>query len=137
MSTLHRPAPPGAAPILLIDDDDSIAGPLRHYLLAQGCRVDTALDFSSAEALMKAESYRVIVVDPYLTGTHQEERSGFAGRIGILQPAARIIVLTGYGSESMEGNGLSKQIVATLPKPQPVLFLSHLVVATLRASAGG
>ena len=54
--------------VLLIDDDELIAGSLRRYLLTQGCDVDVALEPASATKLMASSRYAVVVVDPYLTG---------------------------------------------------------------------
>ncbi|MGH7485905.1 MAG: hypothetical protein ACREMY_09945, partial [bacterium] len=53
--------------ILLIDDDELIAGSLRQYLCTQGWSVDVALEASTAESLMGERRYDVVLVDPFLT----------------------------------------------------------------------
>ena len=91
----------GPAPILLIDDDEFIAGSLRDYLRAQGVCVDVALELAAAETLMRGRRYGIIVVDPYLTGGVQRENAKLLRTIRGLQPGVPIMIVTGYGSAAM------------------------------------
>jgi ActR/RegA family two-component response regulator len=115
--------------VLLIDDDDMIAGCLREYLVMRGCAVDAAPDFSAAETLMRKRSYRVIVVDPYLTGGVQRESSAVIDAICRLQPEAAVIVLTGYDSPALARIAADCHVAALLTKPQSITTLSRLIEA--------
>ncbi len=119
--------------VLLIDDDESVAGSLYQYLLGQGCDVEVAVDWASAEVLMAARQYEVIVVDPYLTGGVQHEDGALLSMIRGRQPVAALIVLTGYGSATLTISAARERAMAVLTKPQSVVSLSELVAG---ASAG-
>lgn len=119
--------------VLLIDDDESIAGSLYQYLLAQGCDVEVAVDSASAEVLMEARQYDVIVVDPYLTGGVLHEDGALLSLVRSRQPASALIVVTGYGSTTLTTSAAQERAIAVLTKPQSVVSLSELVVG---ASAG-
>jgi DNA-binding NtrC family response regulator len=115
--------------VLLIDDDDMIAGSLRQYLVMRGSEVDTAPDFFAAEQLMVRSSYRVIVVDPYLTGGVQSDSSAVIDDICRMQPGASIIVLTGYDSAALARVAADCHVAALLTKPQSIVTLSGLIAA--------
>jgi len=119
--------------VLLVDDDEVIAGSLCHYLLAQGCAVDVAPDATAAVPLLKASRYDVVVVDPYFTGALANGSSTLIGNVREMQPAASVIVLTAYSSPAL------LQIAATsrlplLQKPQSVVALSHIILSAATAS---
>jgi DNA-binding NtrC family response regulator len=114
--------------ILLIDDDQFIAGSLRQYLLANQWDVDVAGDRSVAEELMRSGQYSVIVVDPYLTGTLNEDRGILMSAARQLQPDAALIVLTGYGSSDMQRAAIDCR-ATVLAKPQSILALSDVIAS--------
>jgi CheY-like chemotaxis protein len=115
--------------ILLIDDDELIAGSLRQVLQLDGCDVDVALDSCTAAMLMTKRSYDVILVDPYLTGGVHREDGDLIASIRNLQRDASLIVLTGYESPELSHLLAGGQVSAILTKPQPVVFLSQYLVA--------
>jgi DNA-binding NtrC family response regulator len=123
--------------VLLIDDDESIAGSLFQYLLTQGCEVDVAVDPASSADLMESRQYDVIVVDPYLTGGVLDTDGALLAMIRSRQPSAALIVLTGYGSSSLTISAERERAIAVLTKPQPVVLLSQLVVDASRNPAVG
>ena len=112
--------------VLLIDDDDLIAGSLRDYLRTRGWTVDVALEPAAAHAFMSERPYSIIVVDPYLTARAPEHLS-LIGRIRELQPRSAMIVLTAYGSAELHESAAAHRAAAVLPKPQPVAYLSELI----------
>jgi DNA-binding NtrC family response regulator len=124
--------------ILLIDDDDMIAGSLRQYLALRGCAVDVALEASAARALMAHTSYSVVVLDPYLTGGVQSDSSALVDAVCRLQPRASVIVLTGYDSPALARIAADCNVAALLTKPQSVVVLSQLIAAeaSMRAAEG-
>jgi UDP-3-O-[3-hydroxymyristoyl] N-acetylglucosamine deacetylase len=114
--------------VLLIDDDESVAGSLYQYLLAQGCDVEVAVDSASAEVLMEARQYDVVVVDPYLTGGVVADDGALLALIRGCQPQASLFVLTGYGSSSLTISAERQGASAVLTKPQSVMSLGQLIV---------
>lgn len=120
-----------AGKVLLIDDDDLIAGSLRQYLALQGCDVDVALEQGIATELMRAHEYGVVVVDPYLTGALHMEQSALLDSIAHFQPSASVIVVTGYGSAELARRARDSRI-ALLNKPQSVVALTDAIFGSLR-----
>jgi DNA-binding NtrC family response regulator len=116
-----------SAPILLIDDDEFIAGSLRDYLRQLGLCVDVANEPAAAEALMRERPYGLVVVDPYLTGGVQDEKAALLDTIRRLQPEAPIMIVTGYGSAAMIHAAAAYEGTTLLFKPQPVAYLSQLI----------
>lgn len=116
--------------VLLIDDDESVAGSLFQYLLTQGCDVDVAVDRASAATLMETRQYDVVVVDPYLTGGVLAEDGTLLALIRGSQPQAALFVLTGYDSSSLTISAEREGASAVLTKPQSVVSLSQLITTS-------
>jgi len=113
--------------VLLIDDDELIAGSLRRYLLTQGFAVDVALEPASAAKLMATSSYGVVVVDPYLTGEVAHATAALIDTVRRLQPLASLIVLTGYSSPALQIAANLNGAAAVLSKPQSVTCIGDLI----------
>lgn len=125
----NRSVVPRRGAILLIDDDDFIAGSLRDYLTSSGWSVDVAVDAASAQERMTSTQYAVVLVDPYLTGALHAAHQPLLDRICEQQPSATIIVLTGYASPALTRD--AARVAAVLSKPQPVVALSNEILRTL------
>ena len=119
--------------ILLIDDDEYIAGSLRRYLTGERWDVDVALDPQSAHALMESKRYGVVMVDPYLTGAVHREDGALLRAICELQPSASLIVLTAYGSPELAELAQTCHVVALLRKPQSVVALGQIITAAAKS----
>lgn len=113
--------------VLLVDDDESIAGSLRAQLVTQGCSVDVAGESDHAEALMRASEYDVVLVDPYHTGGTGEDSGALVDLARHLQPRAYLIVLTEYASPPLARAATERGVAALLAKPQPVMVLSQFI----------
>ena len=122
-------APTAPKSILLIDDDDLIAGSLRQVLQTDGYDVDVALDPCAAVGLLRAKSYDVIIVDPYLTGAIHDDAELLAS-IETLQPRAFTIVLSAYASPALARAAEKLKSAVVLAKPQSIVSLSELVADT-------
>jgi DNA-binding NtrC family response regulator len=120
--------------ILLIDDDELIAGSLRQVLLSASCDVDVAVDSATARGMMAERSYDIVMVDPYLTGGVHKDGCDLIKNIRAQQPSANVIVLTGYSSPELARSAADGKIAALLSKPQSVPFLSQFLVAMPRES---
>jgi len=117
--------PKASKAILLIDDDELIAGSLRQVLASSGCEVDVALEPCTARALMASRAYDVVMVDPYLTGGVHQQSGELLEAIGSLQPGASVVVLTGYGSPDLVHAEADGRVSKILAKPQSIPFLSE------------
>ena len=126
---MNAPGVPPQDRILLIDDDEQVAGSLREYLTRHGSLVDVALEPSSAQTLMRAGVYDVVLVDPFLTGGVHEAGGALLASIRELQPCAALIVLTGYPSAALEEAAAGGRLTTLLNKPQSVVSLSELLVS--------
>lgn len=127
---MSAPSPLAQTRVLLIDDDELVAGPLRHYLSVRGADVDVALDRRDAEARMQVTRYDVIVVDPYLTGAVHDDDAALLAAIGTLQPEASTIVLTAYTSPELARAATTRSVLSFLTKPQSVVSVADLVVTS-------
>ena len=119
--------PAASAPILLIDDDEFIAGSLRDYLRQQGLCVDVAVEPAAAEALMRKRAYGLVVVDPYLTGGVHDQKAALLDTIRLLQPHVPIMIVTGYGSAAMIHAAAADEGTTLLFKPQPIAYLGQMI----------
>jgi DNA-binding NtrC family response regulator len=115
--------------ILLIDDDELIAGSLRTYLVERGCEVDLATEPAAAATLMAARAYDTVMVDPYLTAGAQADRLSLIATVRELQPHANVIVVTAYGTEAMASAVSGGTVSAMLLKPRAVAELGHAAMA--------
>lgn len=115
--------------ILLIDDDDLIAGSLRHQLTREGWLVDVAVDRASVDASIETRRYSVVLVDPYLTGGVEAGSSSILGSISRHQPDASLIVLTGYDSAQLERTLSPFSPLLMLRKPQSIQTLAKMIAA--------
>lgn len=113
--------------ILLVDDDELVAGSLRRYLDVRGRTCDVAGERELAVALMEARRYAVVVVDPYLTGSLAGEPAALLATVRTLQPEAAIVVLTAYASPELKLLGGAYGVSAMVAKPQPVTTLTLLL----------
>lgn len=114
--------------ILLIDDDDLIAGSLRQVLRSENCEVDVAVDAVTARKMMADQNYDVVMVDPYLTGGVHRDGCDLVNGVLELQPGASVIVLTGYSSPELARSAADGKIAALLSKPQPIPYLCQFLV---------
>ena len=125
MSTLP---PVASKSILLIDDDDLIAGSLRQLLLSESCAVDVAVDSLTAREMMSKQPYDIVMADPYLTAGVHADGCGLIENIRTMQPGARLVILTGYSSPELARSAADGKISALLAKPQSIPFLSQFLV---------
>ncbi|MBV8520023.1 MAG: response regulator [Acidobacteria bacterium] len=120
--------------VLLVDDDELVAGSLRHYLVEHGCQVDVALEARAAQQLLASQSYAVVVVDPFLTGSLHDDSRLLLGIVRERQPQASVIVLTGYGSPDLVRDAGDRN-ASILTKPQPLVSLGEAVFGALGAGS--
>jgi DNA-binding NtrC family response regulator len=75
---------------------------------------------------MRAKSYDVVIVDPYLTGAIHDG-AGLLGSIETMQARAFTIVLTAYASPALATAAGNLKSAVVLSKPQSIVSLSELM----------
>jgi two-component system response regulator RegA len=115
--------------LLLVDDDDTFCRVLGLALSRRGFAVATAYDSATAVRLAAVDPPEYAVVDLNLAGD-----SGLLliPKLLALEPATRIVVLTGYASIATAVEAIKLGAVNYLPKPAD----ADQVVTALTASGG-
>lgn len=115
--------------LLLVDDDAVLRERLARAFRERGYEVRTAGGFDEALALARQESPEHAIVDLRMPG-----RSGLelVAALKELDPATRVLVLTGYGSISTAVDAIRLGAVNYVPKPADV---DDLIAAFERAEA--
>jgi two-component system response regulator RegA len=103
--------------ILIIEDDDTFSATLVRALKRRGYEVVAAMDVAAAIGLMETAAPDWVVLDLNLAGA-----SGLAliPRLREINPACRIVVLTGYASISTAVDAIKLGAVQYLAKPVDV-----------------
>ena len=129
-------APTARPSILLVDDEEAILFALQDYLSAAGWRVAPAAAAEAAEELLAASHFAVAVVDLRLSPA-DDEHAGLAvvRRIRQRSPETRVVLLTAYGSPSVEAEARRLGVDSLLAKPQPLADL-HRHLRELTDGAG-
>jgi DNA-binding NarL/FixJ family response regulator len=96
---------------LVIEDDASWRDILREILGDSGLVVDSAADLRSALAALRAQSYRLAVVDLSLGGTDHHNQDGLQALAAIRQiaPGCVAILLTGYATVELAVSAITEQ----------------------------
>lgn len=119
-------AHPTAPSILLVDDEDAILFALQDYLSAVGWRVATAASAEAAEELLGSTRFAIAVVDLRLSPADDEHAGLEVVRsIRRRSPETRVVVLTAYGSSTVEAEARALGIDSLLAKPQPLPALER------------
>lgn len=112
------PGPPEVAlSILLVDDDEVFRTRLARALSERGYDVRTAENPSQAIALARDESPELALVDMRMPGGSGLE---LVRDLKGIDPATKIVVLTGYGSIATATDAMRLGATHYLPKPATV-----------------
>ena len=82
--------------VLIVDDDEVISGAVFPHLVSAGVDADLALEARSAERLLAANDYALIVMDAYLTGHINASAIAFFDLVRQLRPESHILLLSAY-----------------------------------------
>ena len=124
------PEPP--ARLLIVDDEEPILFALREYFSARSYEVDCASERAEAEELIASRSYAAVIADLRLAGDGHEGLDLVDYATG-RSPAARVIVLTAYGSPEIEQAARRRGARAFLHKPIPLAELERVVAGLVAA----
>jgi DNA-binding NtrC family response regulator len=117
--------------VLIVDDDEVISGALFQHLVGKGVDTDLALEPVSAERLLRANDYSVVLMDAYLTGQLHKRAIDLVDRVRLLRPASYIVLLTAYGSEELASRMARHARLTIVNKPQPISYIANLIEGLL------
>jgi DNA-binding NtrC family response regulator len=122
-------ASPGDArnSVLIIDDDEMIAGALHQCLVEAGIAVDVATDPERAAARLRERRYDLVLMDTYMTGQLHGRGDDFLDEVQRLRGQAHLIILTAYGAAQLTDRFREEPGVTVVRKPMPVQFIAALV----------
>jgi DNA-binding NtrC family response regulator len=120
--------------LLILEDEAAILSALERYFVAEGYAVDAVAEPAQAEAFLASGLYDVLLADLRLGGSHSTEGLDIVTLTHERCPAAKIIVLTAYGSPEVEQEARRRGVHAFLHKPLPLADIAAQVTALL---AGG
>lgn len=108
--------------ILLVDDEEVFRKRLAQALSRRGFTVREAGNFDEAVAVLQSFDPELALIDLRMPGKSGLELVAEAKR---LQPAIRIVVLTGYGSIATASQAIKLGALNYLPKPADVDEILH------------
>lgn len=113
--------------ILIVDDEESILFAVKRYFTRMGFGVDCARELEEAEALVAHTAYNLVIADLSLSDSGSAEGLEIIRFVRRHCPAARVILLTAYGSPSVEKEALKRGADVFLHKPKPLAELATIV----------
>jgi DNA-binding NtrC family response regulator len=119
--------------VLVVDDDEMVSVALFEYLIERGIGVDRAVDPVTAVKALRARPYDVVVVDAYMTGQLRGRALDLVGTLQSMQPRARVVVHTAYGSAALLDPIRAAGTITVVSKPQTVAAMAEVVTSLLAA----
>lgn len=116
-----------------MDDEEPILFAMREYFTTKGYVVDCAREKQEAEALLASHDYSLAILDLRLTGTQGAEGLEVIESVRGKCPAARIILLTAYGSREIEVEARRRGADAFLHKPKPLSEVASIASGLIAA----
>jgi two-component system response regulator RegA len=105
------------SPLLIVEDDEVFAHVLAKSLASHGLQVHAASNGADALALAKERTFAAAVLDLKLAG---ETSLALIPQLKALNPAMRILMLTGYASIQTAVEAIKLGATHYLPKPAGV-----------------
>ncbi len=115
------------ARLLVVDDEPSILFALSDYLGTLDYTVDCASDLTTAQTLLREETYSLIIADLRLGGIESEEGLVIVTCVKQHCPGTRIVLITAYGSPGLEVEALKRGADMVLNKPIALAKLAQIV----------
>ena len=98
----HEHLSPTSRRVLVVDDEPAILFAYKKLIQAEGMHVDACETLESALPLVHAHSYCAVITDIRLSGTENSDGIRLLREVRTLQPNAKTIVITGFGSSDVE-----------------------------------
>jgi CheY-like chemotaxis protein len=123
----------GSLRVLVVDDEEIVGAVLRDMLLSMGQRVDVASSGREAIARFGADRFDLVMTDLAMPGMTGWE---VARAIKDIAPAARVVLVSGFGVEVAPEDLRSYGVDLVLAKPLRFLDIES-AVALARSGRGG
>lgn len=123
--------------MLVVDDEPTITFAIRRYFGGRGMRVDAAADADSALALLARDAYQVAIVDLRLSGQGDTQGFEVLEQARRSHPETKLVLLTAYGSPSLEREARRRGADAVLRKPIPLSELAEHVARLVGPASSG
>lgn len=120
------------ARILIVDDEPTILMSLAYWVRRTGAEVTSCLTREAAERALRAGPFDVAILDVRLSGSEGLEGLRLLGLAKQVNPDARVILMTGYGSEEIRRGAAEAGADHYCDKPVNL----ETLLALLRDAAG-
>jgi DNA-binding NtrC family response regulator len=115
--------------VLIVDDEPAICFAYRKLLESERFRFDISESIEDALAQLNRNEYFAVISDVRFAGSDNEDGVYFVSVVRKEQPQAKVILVTGYGSEELEKT--ARELGATHYFEKPVM--PSLILSLLRA----
>jgi CheY-like chemotaxis protein len=119
--------------LLIIDNEETILFALKRYFAKLRWRVDAASELEEAEALVAHTRYDLVIADLSLTSGGSTEGLEILRFLHTTSPGTHVILLTAFGTPSVEREARRRGAQAVLLKPQPLPELARVADQLLGA----
>ncbi len=115
--------------VLIVDDEPAICFAYRKLLESERFGFDICESIDTALALLHSNEYFAVISDVRFAGTDNKDGVYFVSVVRKEQPLAKVILVTGYGSDELEKT--ARELGASHYFEKPVM--PSLVLSLLRA----
>ncbi len=119
--------------ILVVEDDPTLLFALQEYLEHSGYVVDTAADVGEAYAMLMNVAYHVLITDIRLTPPRSFDGLDVIAFVRDRSMDTRVIVLTGYATQTVEREARRLGVDRFLRKPVPLSQVATAVAQLVPA----
>lgn len=103
--------------ILIVDDEENLLSSLKRALKKDGVEVITATTIEEAEYAIKNTFFDIVLADIRLTGVLGHEGLELLPYVKEHSPQTKVIIMTAYGSPSIEREAYKKGAFFYFDKP--------------------
>ena len=115
--------------VLIVDDEPAICFAYRKLLENERFGFDICENIETALALLNSNEYFAVISDVRFAGSDNEDGVYFVSVVRKEQPLAKVILVTGYGSEELKKTALELGASHYFEKP----VMPSLILTLLRA----
>jgi two-component system, response regulator RegA len=119
--------------LLIVDNEETILFALKRYFSRLRFRVDAASELEEAEALVAHTRYDLAILDLSLTTGGSTEGLEILRFLHARSPKTHAILLTAFGTPSIEREALRRGARTVLHKPQPLPEIARVADVLLGA----
>ena len=120
------------APILIVEDEESMREALRDWLTEGGYTVETAKDGEDGLKIISEHDISLVLLDLRLPG---KDGISVLKEAKTIRPHLKVIIITAYPSPQTKGAALKEGAVDYVPKPFDLNDLEKLIRGTLLPAA--